>query len=129
MCKPDISIYLLVLVYFDSCLMSQFGPLRTNNNETSGFYFHLWIKGDVVRFNSGENVPVQVETRTSVQQEDEELGVGKLTGDVSEIVIPTASYRMGVPHMGLGLVSVTSQGDVFYTNLWLPSRYKIVSNT
>ena len=70
-------------------------------------------------------MPVQVETRTSVQQEDEELGVGKLTGDVNEIVIPTASYRMGVPHMGLGLVSVTSQGDVFYTNLWLPSRYKI----
>jgi len=84
------------------------------------------IKGDVVRFNSGENVPVQVETRTSVQQEDEELGVGKLTGDVSEIVIPTASYRMGVPHMGLGLVSVTSQGDVFYTNLWLPSRFSLL---
>jgi len=58
--------------------------------------------------------------------EDEELGVGKLTGDVSEIVIPTASYRMGVPHMGLGLVSVTSQGDVFYTNLWLPSRFSLL---
>ena len=39
-----------------------------------------------------------------------------------EVVVPTASYRMGVPSMGLGLVTISSQGHVFYTNLWLPSR-------
>ena len=38
------------------------------------------------------------------------------------MVVPTASYRMGVPSMGLGLVTISSQGHVFYTNLWLPSR-------
>ena len=40
--------------------------------------------------------------------------------------MPTASYRMGVPSMGLGLVTISSQGHVFYTNLWLPSRSVLV---
>ena len=69
---------------------------------------------------------MEVQTRTSVQAEDAELGVGRLTEDVMEVVVPTASYRMGVPNMGLGLVTVSSQGDMFYTNLWLPSRFSLL---
>ena len=69
---------------------------------------------------------MEIQTRTSVQAEDAELGVGRLTEDVMEVVVPTTSYRMGVPNMGLGLVTVSSQGDMFYTNLWLPSRSVLV---
>ena len=84
------------------------------------------MQGDVTRFTSRDHVPVELHTRTTVQDEDVDLGVGKLTGEVTEIVVPTTSYRMGVPHMGLGLTRVSSQGDVFYTNLWLPSRFSLL---
>ena len=69
---------------------------------------------------------MEVHTRTSVQAEDAELGVGRLTEDVMEVVVPTTSYRMGVPTMGLGLVSLSSQGELFYTNLWLPARFSLL---
>ena len=40
-----------------------------------------------------------------------------------EVVVPTCSYRMGVQQMGLGVARLNKQGDVFYANLWLPSRW------
>ena len=79
------------------------------------------IKGDVRRFSKADTEPVEIITRTDMG-DDTELGIGKLSSDVWEIVVPTTSYRMGVPSMGLGLVTVSSQGEIFYTNLWLPSR-------
>ena len=69
---------------------------------------------------------MEVHTRTSVQAEDAELGVGSLTEDVMEVVVPTTSYRMGVPNMGLGVVTISSQGDAVYANLWLPSRFSLL---
>ena len=42
---------------------------------------------------------------------------------VWEVVVPTCSYRMGVQQMGLGVARLNKQGDVFYANLWLPSRW------
>ena len=80
------------------------------------------IKGDVRRFRRSDKKPVEIVTRTDMG-DDTELGVGKLSSDAWEIVVPTTSYRMGVADMGLGLISVSSQGEIFYTNLWLPSRY------
>ena len=41
---------------------------------------------------------------------------------VVEVVVPTTSYRMGVPNMALGLAVVTKGGLVQYSNLWLPPR-------
>jgi len=84
------------------------------------------MKGDIRRFSKSDTRPVEVQTRTSVQAEDAELGVGRLTEEVVEVVVPTTSYRMGVPNMGLGLITVSSQGDMFYTNLWLPSRFSLL---
>ena len=79
------------------------------------------IKGDVRKFSRADTEPVEIVTRTG---EDTELGVGQLTSEVGEIVVPTTSYRMGVPNMGLGLLTVSGQGEIFYTNLWLPSRFR-----
>jgi len=84
------------------------------------------MKGDIRRFSKADTRPVEVHTRTSVQAEDAELGVGRLTEDVMEVVVPTTSYRMGVPNMGLGLVTVSNQGDMFYINLWQPSRFSLL---
>ena len=83
------------------------------------------IKGDVRRFSRADTSPVELVTRTDMGT-DTELGVGQLTSEVSEIVVPTASYRMGVPTMGLGLVSLSSQGEIFYSNLWLPARFSLL---
>ena len=41
---------------------------------------------------------------------------------VVEVVVPTTSYRMGVPSMALGLAMVTRHRLVHYSNLWLPPR-------
>ncbi|ELU02083.1 hypothetical protein CAPTEDRAFT_121495, partial [Capitella teleta] len=38
-----------------------------------------------------------------------------------EVMVPTCSYRMGVPHMGYGAAVAT--GDVRYSILWTPPRY------
>jgi len=57
---------------------------------------------------------------------DPEMGIGTLTEMVSEVVVPTCSYRMGVSEMGLGLLAVNSQGEVIYSNLWLPSRFSLL---
>lgn len=42
---------------------------------------------------------------------------------VWEVVVPTCSYRMGVPEMAFGLAVVDSSGSLTYSNLWLPSRF------
>ena len=44
---------------------------------------------------------------------------------VTEIAVPTCSYRMGVPQMGYGAALFdTSSGKLHYTVLWLPRRYR-----
>ncbi|XP_072035772.1 uncharacterized protein [Amphiura filiformis] len=41
-----------------------------------------------------------------------------------EYRIPTCSYRMGVPNMAYAAASIDKSGQLTYTLLWLPSRYK-----
>ncbi|XP_064618466.1 metallophosphoesterase 1 homolog [Lineus longissimus] len=43
-----------------------------------------------------------------------------------EIVVPTCSYRMGVPDMGYGVAVINKSGLVKYTVLWLPHRYTVL---
>ena len=50
------------------------------------------------------------------------------TTSISEIAIPTCSYRMGVPQMGYGSATLGSDGQLLYTVLWLPSRYKYLAS-
>ncbi|KAH9505299.1 hypothetical protein Btru_059196 [Bulinus truncatus] len=45
---------------------------------------------------------------------------------LSEIMVPTCSYRMGVPDMGYGVAILSKSGHLKYTVLWLPSRYKLL---
>lgn len=40
-----------------------------------------------------------------------------------EIMVPTCSYRMGVPRSGYGAAVINKKGKVDYTVLWLPQRY------
>lgn len=41
-----------------------------------------------------------------------------------ELVIPTCSYRMGVPSMGYGAAVISKNGQMKFDVLWLPSRYR-----
>ena len=41
-----------------------------------------------------------------------------------ELVIPTCSYRMGVPNMGYGAAVISKNGQMTFDILWLPSRYR-----
>jgi len=41
-----------------------------------------------------------------------------------EVVIPTCSYRMGVPNMGYGAAVISKNGQMKFDILWLPSRYR-----
>jgi len=40
-----------------------------------------------------------------------------------ELSIPTCSYRMGVPNMGYGVMTISKNGNAIVSILWLPSRY------
>ena len=84
------------------------------------------MRGKIEKFSRLESQVTRVDTRHGLLAEDADLGVGRLKEEVVEIVVPTASYRMGVPNMGLGLVSISGQGSVEYTNLWLPSRFSLL---
>jgi len=81
------------------------------------------LSGGVQRFSKQDNTPIEIQTRVTP---DPEVGIGTLTEMVSEVVVPTCSYRMGVSEMGLGLLAVTNQGEVVYSNLWLPSRFSLL---
>lgn len=55
-----------------------------------------------------------------------ELQFALSTADVDgvlEIGVPSCNYRMGVPYMAYGLLTINSDGAAQYRNLWLPSRY------
>jgi predicted phosphodiesterase len=41
-----------------------------------------------------------------------------------ELAVPTCSYRMGVPNMGFGAAAISKDGKMFFSILWLPSRYR-----
>ena len=46
------------------------------------------------------------------------------TSQLYELVIPTCSYRMGVPNMGYGAAVISKDGQMKFDILWLPSRYR-----
>ena len=51
--------------------------------------------------------------------------------ELHEIVVPTTSYRMGVPEiaMGLALIDLNQshhKASFWYTNLWLPGRFDLL---
>lgn len=48
-------------------------------------------------------------------------------GFLYEVIVPTCSYRMGVPDMGFGMAVFKSEGIVDYNILWLPARYTMLA--
>ncbi|CAF0787621.1 unnamed protein product [Brachionus calyciflorus] len=47
---------------------------------------------------------------------------------VYELSIPTCSYRMGVPNMGYGVLTISPNGKAYVSILWLPSRFDCIKN-
>jgi predicted phosphodiesterase len=45
---------------------------------------------------------------------------------LSEVMVPTCSYRMGVPNMGYGVAVISKAGKMRYTVLWQPARYSVL---
>ncbi|RNA42124.1 metallophosphoesterase 1 -like protein [Brachionus plicatilis] len=97
----------------------------------------LIIKGDnhlfeIIKFNYVKNrieeyiTPLKDKTNNfymlSLDTEKTKKGVEF----VYELSIPTCSYRMGVPNMGYGLLTLMPNGQAYVSILWLPSRYKSI---
>lgn len=45
---------------------------------------------------------------------------------LTEIMVPTCSYRMGEPHMGYGVAVLDKKGGLYYGILWNPNRYRVL---
>uniref|UniRef100_K1R919 Calcineurin-like phosphoesterase domain-containing protein n=1 Tax=Magallana gigas TaxID=29159 RepID=K1R919_MAGGI len=45
---------------------------------------------------------------------------------LTEIMVPTCSYRMGEPHMGYGVAVLDKNGGLHYGILWNPNRYRVL---
>ncbi|CAF0905719.1 unnamed protein product [Brachionus calyciflorus] len=92
----------------------------------------LIIKGDSHLF---EIIKYSFETHRSVeyinwQRNPSNLYKMNLERDTSrdvkyiyELSIPTCSYRMGVPNMGYGVLTLYPNGNAIVSILWLPSRF------
>jgi len=48
------------------------------------------------------------------------------SAQLTEVVVPAVSYRMGVPDMAFGVASISRDGTVTYANLWLPKRFWVL---
>lgn len=45
---------------------------------------------------------------------------------ITEIMVPTCSYRMGEKNIGYGVAIIRKNGELVYTVLWTPERYKML---
>ena len=91
----------------------------------------LVIKGDdhlfyIVKYNTLEN---NVESWIDFNKNSSNFYVLNLqerkhdSSSFYELSIPTCSYRMGVPNMGYGVMTISKNGNAIVSILWLPSRY------
>jgi len=77
---------------------------------------------EIAMFNKYDDItPLKIKTRTNKPD-----GVVEMSATMSEIVVPTCSYRMGVKEMGVGLVVASKDGELVYHNLWFPSRFPLL---
>jgi len=65
--------------------------------------------------------PIKLQTRQNNTD-----GSVEMSETMSEIVVPTISYRMGVKEMGAGLAVFSRSGELVYTNLWVPARFPLL---
>jgi hypothetical protein len=56
-------------------------------------------------------------------QAEAKANVNGMATSVYELSVPTCSYRMGVPNMGYGMLTINSNGKAYFSILWLPSRF------
>jgi len=89
----------------------------------SGERASLKSKKEMTMFSKNDDIsPFKVDTRTRNEE-----GKLELSERVTEIIVPTLSYRMGVKEMGAGLaVFHPETGEMMYYNLWLPARFPLL---
>jgi hypothetical protein len=86
---------------------------RTSFNKERNMQFFKY-KDDIT--------PVKIQTR----QSNKDGGIPEMAETMSEIIVPTCSYRMGVQEMGVGLAVFSREGELVYSNLWVPSRFPLL---
>ena len=95
-------------------------------------------KSDFYSMNIYSNVAVKTkddDDKAKQEAKDVPGSIEENSNFIREIVVPTCSYRMGVKEMAFGLAvinlnSIKSNKDdvveIFYANLWLPSRFALL---
>ncbi|GAB6032770.1 hypothetical protein CHUAL_011634 [Chamberlinius hualienensis] len=67
--------------------------------------------------------PVGIQTMDTMEQKGRIWKINCRGQNLFEIMVPTCSYRMGVPRSGYGAAVIDSSGNAHYTVLWLPQRF------
>jgi len=77
--------------------------------------------------NESKKGPLSKKLLIFHQAEDQgPIVVDTRSGQLTEVVVPAVSYRMGVPDMAFGVATISRDGAVTYANLWLPKRFSIL---
>jgi len=113
---------------FSQKTLKMFDKHPTDQPGKADFYpIYLYSHDHGGKQDSNSNKPIQD------KEEDESANID--TNILHEIVVPTCSYRMGVKEMSFGISVInlnsirnTKEGkiELFYANLWLPSRFALL---
>ena len=94
----------------------------------------LVIKGDshkfyIAKYNFKQQEIVESHTMHEKPADVYEMHLRQHQNEeMYELSIPTCSYRMGVPNMGFGMLTIASNGIAYLSILWLPSRFACLFN-
>ena len=130
--KPDNEKYTIILNHM-SLIRKNPQELNALNEDTNA---GLIIKGDshkfeIIKYSYSSNRVVEYINfkKDPSNHYVLDLEPNKRNGRVRtvyEVSIPTCSYRMGVPNMGYGMMTITRSGKAYLSILWLPSRYQSI---
>jgi len=77
----------------------------------------------LARLMESDRDSVKLQAMDTMEQKGRIWDISSKGQNLFEIMVPTCSYRMGVPRSGYGAAVINSKGKVDYTVLWLPQRY------
>lgn len=77
----------------------------------------------LARLMESDRDSVKLQAMDTMEQTGRIWDISSKGQNLFEIMVPTCSYRMGVPRSGYGAAVINKEGKVDYTVLWLPQRY------
>jgi len=89
----------------------------------------LWSTKRIQKLTSDKESKGPVSKKLQIFHQAEDKGpivVDTGSEQLTEVVVPAVSYRMGVPDMAFGVATISRDGTVTYANLWLPKRFPIL---